>query len=377
VVVARPHVGTAVLLALPLACGARTGVEITVTSSGPCSGSPLVPIAIPAPTVPKTPYATGTVLTVTTNAVYFTTGGGGSVGEPSEIARVALLSGGAPDSSGPSIFPADFGGGPLVNDGVDLYFPSPHPGRTSFDVSPEVLAAPLEGGAPLDLPPVDNTAFAFYVVDLFTNRQRGVFFAWNGGPADSGPFKGAVDHWNGVETRVLASFPDGVGEIVVDTDDAFAETASSLYAVPLPEGPPVKLRPLAVAAQLFGLNADALFFAPDLTSIVRRDRATGVETVLVEDAALLPEIGQGHTGWVDSSWVYYVTGSEGNPNALFRVGIDGGTPEAIWTDPNHPPSGAVATDACNIYWLTSTYSSSAPGGSSGNGPSILMVRTKQ
>jgi hypothetical protein len=89
-------------------------------------------------------------------------------------------------------------------------------------------------------------------------------------------------------------------------------------------------------------------------------------------AALVPVTSGGHLGWVHSTSVCYVTGSSGAPQTLWRIASSGGTPESIWNDPNRPPSGAMATDECSIYWLVGT-SAYTPVGNV-NGPSTSMVR---
>jgi hypothetical protein len=338
--------------------------------------APLGPIAIPLPTGPGLANA-GAALTVAADGVYFVTG----IVDPSrqsgiEIAHVPLVNG-VPDPSLLSIFPTDrrYAGGPLVNDGIDLYFPRVSFHRLGFQGSPEVVVGPLDGDALFALSPL-NPSPVFFVNDLSSNGDRGVFFQWNGAPNLDAPFAGALDYWNGTETRVVAAFSEGVGAIEIDREEAFVETASALYSVALPDGPPVKLRAVDEGGQLFGLNVEAVFFAPDRTSILRRDRASGVETVLVDHVALQPDIGE-HTGWADSSWLYYVTGPEAKPDTLSRVRVGGGAPEIVWNDLEHPPSGAVATDACNIYWLTASRAWDNPAGVQGAGPSVLMVRAKQ
>jgi hypothetical protein len=322
-------------------------------------------MAIPAPVSGDHTYFPGAALTVTPDSVYFAAGIAIGTMENS-IARVSLRNG-TPDPSQLALIPTDgrFTSGPIVNDGTDLYFV----GGTSAPQS--VVALGLDGGTPRTLPdPV--MPFPYLVNDLAATSGRGVLWlAWNG--KSSGTSSLAL--WDGTATSAVASFPEPPAVLVVGGVEAFVQTASALYSVPLAGGTPTELRPVEsnAYAQILGFSDGALFFSPDGSTLVRRDLSSGVESVLVTGAALQPVVGEGHSGWVDSKWVYYPTGPSGMPSALSRVRVVGGTPEVVWDDPDHPPSGAVATDACNVYWLTG----SAPRGMyGGGGPSILMTRAE-
>ncbi len=57
------------------------------------------------------------------------------------------------------------------------------------------------------------------------------------------------------------------------------------------------------------------------------------------------------------------------------MGVAGGATETLWDMVDRPPTGAVATDACNVYWLAASSADPQPG-STFDGPSILMFRGK-
>lgn len=356
-------------------CGARTELEI-VRLDGPCAFAPATPVAISPLVHAGYSYYPGAALTVTTDHVYFDTGVVLGTAR-SGISRVAIA-GGAPDAATVTVFPtnSDYFAGPLAQDGTDLYFPSaPSQGMPGEFNTENVLAESLEGG-PLRMlaHPVQPTRAL--VNDLSTNGTRGVFWLeWNGQSTDSS----RLAHWDGSKLTTVSSFSEPAATLAVDADRAFVATSLALYAVPLSAGPSAihsVLREDGNPPQLLGLNGDALFYSPDATSIVRRELVSGAETTLVTGAALaLDYPAARRQGFADSAWLYYAAGPSGRPRTLFRVKVGGGPPEVIWDDPNRPPTGAVATDACNIYWLTA----SAPWDSGGgiNGPSLLMARAKR
>jgi hypothetical protein len=272
-------------------------------------------------------------------------------------------------------------GGTLAHDEVDLYF------RTAPAKSPpgNVNALPLGGGPAVVLPVTDMSQLQTPgVIDVAATTQRGVLWLVESDATLAGP--SWLTGWDGAKVTTIASFPERSVMLVADAKEAFVQTDTGLYVVSLVGGASTRLRSLPPISspqggpqtnvQLLGLNADALFYSPDGTTIVRLETSSGVESRLVT-GALLNSAGTGlHNGWADSSALYYVTENQGLAQALVRVDVHGGTPEVIWDDPGNPPTGAVATDACNMYWLTGSSPYTVNGQPMSNGPSVLMVRRK-
>jgi hypothetical protein len=323
------------------------------------------------------PY-TGTALAVTSNAVYFDVGIG--LGTAKGALAMAPLQDGEPLGEPPSRFASDaiYSSGPLVHDGMHLYFPDAGvvgpgtlPGDTQI-VRQNVVAAPLLGGPSitLDNPP---QAEPFLVNDVAADPRGGVLWLlWNyvsGGAT-------VLARWDGATTTTLASFAEAATGLAASASSAFVLTGHALYSVPLAGGAPVELRSMPAAAftELLGLDEPWLFYSPDGASIVRRDISSGKEITLAHGVDLVPGTGGGQHGWADSSGDYFLTGSHGAPKRLLRLNVDGGAPEVLSDAPDHAPSGAVATDACNVYWLTSSFAASGVGGP--DGPSVLMYRRK-
>jgi hypothetical protein len=362
---------TVIPLAATTACGARTELDAPTPVLGPCAASPAAPMAIDPPAATAYDYFAGASIAVGSNFVLFASGiaiGTATGG----VAKIGLMAGG-PQLSSLVTFATDgrFVQGPLVTDGIDLYFPAAPAERVGYQGPPALAAAPLDGSPLQFLASPD--ASARYVWDVAVNRQPGVFIAWN----PEGPGPSALTHWDGhQQMQIVTTFPEWTVMIVAGADTVFVQTATALYQTPLPAGPPARIRSLApgnVNAQLLGLNDTALFYSPDGTTIVRRDRTSGTEAMLVSGAALLPDVGAGHTGWADTTWLYYVTGLAAAPQSLRRTPVAGGPSEVLWDDPEHPPTGAVTTDACNVYWLAA----GAPWSARSSGPTRLMVRTNR
>jgi hypothetical protein len=365
-------------------CGARTELA---SPEDPCASSPRAPTAFPSVACdPKTCVArAGGVLAITNDAAYFSTGI--SVGpSPRTTLMRASLVGGVPEPFVPDASVSS--SGLLAHDASYLYFPDVVDLDSSDIPHQSLVAASLHGGPSITLAN-PNGETAGLVWDVQTNGEAGVFWL----------FAGSVfwlAHWDGSSTTALASLNDLPYGLAVSATRAFVLTLKALYAVPLSGGAAVELRgdlPGTDTAppSFLGLNEQALFYTPDLTSIVRRELASGTETIIASNIHTVAPGGLesgpgaggvggiGRSGWVDASWVYFLTGPQYpivEPETLSRVSIDGGEVEVISAATEHPPSGGVATDACNVYWLAASGPWDPAHLDSTNGPSLLMYRRK-
>jgi hypothetical protein len=187
--------------------------------------------------------------------------------------------------------------------------------------------------------------------------------------------------WDGTSTTTLGSFtPAPETFLAASATEAFVLTGGALYGVPLEGGATMKLRdlPSTASAQILGVNEESLFYSPEGTSIVRRALASGDEITLVDGIDLVGQFfGGGSHGWADATSLYFATGDPQffGPTKLSRIGVAGGATETLWNVVDRHPTGAVATDVCNVYWLAASAADPQPG-STPDGPSILMFRAK-
>jgi hypothetical protein len=259
--------------------------------------------------------------------------------------------------------------GPLVVDSTSLYFF----GAMGGGSGPYYVGAlPLSGGPPSVLRVIDNGL----PLDAWAIPAQGLL--WLEAPQGSLDGPTALWLWNGIVPALVATITEPPLGVAGDAKHALVMTRTHLFDVALPGGSPLAVRTLGVSPRILGWYEGSLFYTPDGSTVVRRDVDAGHEVVLASEPDLTEGfVAEGHFGWADSQFLYYFTSTGGNPAALRRVPIDGGAPETLWDDPGHPPAGAVATDACNVYWLTA----SAPWGGAGTlstvGPSLLMVRAKR
>jgi hypothetical protein len=228
-------------------------------------------------------------------------------------------------------------------------------------------------------PPGAGLAHGFLVFDIAAHPVAGVLWLRLEGTFMDGTM--SLVRWDGASTTTLASFvldADAETSLAVSATEAFVLTHSGLYAVPLDGGAAAKLRdvPAASFPQIVAIDESWLFYSPEGTSIVRRDLASEEEITLAEGLALEAQV-SGTRGWADATWLYFATGDPQSfgPAKLLRMSVVGGAAETLWDVPDRHPTGAVATDACNVYWLAASAAEPQPG-SAVDGPSILMFRRK-
>lgn len=362
---------------LLVACGARTELP---SPYDPCALAPSTQKAI-APPASGPDLTAGAALVVANGSALFHTGETDGTPTNGVVDQVPIVQGGPRDDRLTS-FPAngEYGfGSPLVTDGQYVYFLAGSGPQGGFQ---RVIAAPLNGASPART--LDNPAHAtpYFISGLAAAGDRGVswvLYHWTFGGSS------VLAHWDGASTRSVATFDKDQDATVGDSLAAnattmFVLTRKALVAVALDGSTQKPLQSFAGGAgtQILGLNAQAIFYSVDGTSIVRHDLASGAETIIAGRVALL-SWSVHHHGWADEDWLYFVTGDtvKGNDQGreLRRVSVSDGQMEVMWDAHDRPPTGVVATDACNVYWLTAR----APwndAGASRNGPCILMVQRK-
>lgn len=352
------------------ACGARTELQAPYDPCALAPSAPQVVVALPAGTVQP---AAGIALTVGSGSVLFDTGEGTVDQVPVEEGRLR--------GDQISSFPVNgkFGGQSLASDSQHVYFADV---ALQNVVVVAAVGSPLSGTLENPTPPLDN----YVISDIAVGGDDNVSWLLWCGDVNFACFGSSVlAHWDGASTVSLATLSDPVFDIVGDTliantTTVFVLTRTALVAVGLDGSPPMSLQSFTGRddRQILGLNDDAIFYSQDGTTIIHHDLASGVETTIASQVALLTGAGAGgHHGWADKDWLYFVTGPPLEGKELRRMPTRGGPSEVIWDAQDHPPTGAVATDACNVYWLTAsaTWSTSQPE-QLDNGPSILMTRRK-
>ena len=356
-------------------CGARTALDVPAVPVDPCASAPDTPITVSIvhPSEAASFYNGSAIAITPRNGVYFETGG--QIGTARTGVALLPLAGAQPEQGQSTlVFPPNSSApavdGPLVADPTNFYFSGV--GGTIGSLQGYLGAQPLEGG-PVSV--VKVIASDSVLTDAWAIPTGGVM--WLETQVGNSAMASALFLWDGSRTTQIASLGEAATGLVGNADDAFVMTEAHLFDVPLAGGAPIMLRPVKPPSQILGWDGEALFYSPDGTSVVRRDVVSGNERTLLSGLTLPAHGPGGHNGWVDSTSLYYVTDTSADvPAVLNRIGVDGGTPEAIWSDTTHPPLGAVATDACNIYWAVASSPWGTLGTASLNGPSLLMVRAK-
>ncbi len=245
-----------------------------------------------------------------------------------------------------SVSPSYFGG-PLVQDGVRLYYPHPTfpPGTIIF---PYVVSRPLAGGPESRIP---NPVPAMTNVSAMAATGNGAAWA----EVDWVNYTGSyVLEWDGTTTTELGFVDDDLYGMFVVGQDAYLNGVKTLYVTPLAGGGLTALHSVEAGGGLIAANADSVFFSLDGNSVVRRDAATGAETVLVSGLDYVADGGTTparRAAYADAEYLYF-----GLEDGLHRVPVDGGDDTLVVASPvdSGTPlaqAASIAGDDCNLYWV--------------------------
>jgi hypothetical protein len=270
-------------------------------------------------------------------------------GSPHSIERVPL-GGGASTTmltgmTGCNTSP--FNVGPLVSDGTHLYTVDTE--STGCSGYPRhVTALDLADGSVATLPdPLDGPDVRVLGIVASSDRVGALWLSQDQYVAM--PSANLV-RWDGTSASVVGTVP-GLGvDFVAAGDAGFEETYQDLFSIPLASQPLAASRIGATSIDTFrfvAANHHAVFFARGGDTIVRRDAATGMESVVVTSGAMT-RARFARPGWADDEWLYYFAGT--TTPSLVRVPEHGGASETVWSDP-HRQLVAVTSDECSIYWL--------------------------